>query len=77
MLSPIRLSFIIFSVAIETSSMKTGWNLVKPSPNKGTKNEDLKIGNNLFKNKSPPPIITPGLITIVFLIFLNTFFSDL
>ena len=35
------------------------------------------MGNNLFKNTSPPPIITPGLITITLLIFLKDSFSDL
>ena len=39
--------------------------------------EALKIGNNLFRNISPPPIITPGLITKEFFICLNASFSDL
>ena len=63
------LLLIIFSIASETSSIKTGWNFIEPLPKRGIKKDVLKIGSNLLRKISPPPIITPGLIIEVLLIF--------
>ena len=48
------------------SSIRTGWNFLLPSPNKGIKKDILKIGKRLDKNWSPFPKITLGLIIIEF-----------
>ena len=63
---PKRLVSMILFIAIEISSMKIGWNFDKPVPNKGIKKDNLNKGSKPFKNWSPPPNITPGLIIIEF-----------